>query len=481
MTMVRYVLTIGATAGLLFGGAGQAQAQAPEAPVATISATGTAPGDTADRTLTLDQALALARRSNRSLVVERAVVVQANVGLEQAYNVLFPTVSVQGKYTRNNIGVPFPSFFQNMTTTDMAADPAAPVPAAPAAGSSGPTKYLQPLNQLDGSASAQTLLFAPAVYSGLKAVKAGVAVAQENMKANEDSILFSVAQAFYAAAVADEVLVARDSNIAVAKATLDTARTRFAAGTVTKLDVDRAEIALLRAEQAKREAELGRSQSYRSLATLIEADGAFKVVPSALIFNGDEADALGKDLVRTLQLRPEFRALEAVAEQAELQRKADAWRWAPSISAFGNARVFNYYNFAQQQYSWAVGATLDWVIYDGGTRDSDRHLQIAKVTEAMARQQVLRESIRDDIENGKLQVRTKHQAQLTAERSVGLAQESVELTRTQYEAGSATQIDVLQAQDALVAAQDELARAHFDVALADLTLRRAAGTFPEQR
>ena len=62
---------------------------------------------------------------------------------------------------------------------------------------------------------------------------------------------------------------------------------------------------------------------------------------------------------------------------------------------------------------------------------------------------------------------------------MGLAQETVELPRTQYEAGSATQIDVLQAQDALVAAQDELARAHFDVALADLTLRRAAGTFPE--
>jgi outer membrane protein TolC len=50
--------------------------------------------------------------------------------------------------------------------------------------------------------------------------------------------------------------------------------------------------------------------------------------------------------------------------------------------------------------------------------------------------------------------------------------------RTQYEAGGADQIDLLQAQDGLVAAQETLAQAHFEVALADLTLRRAAGTFP---
>lgn len=457
MKMVRYVLTIGTTAGVLFGVTGLARAAAPDEPVATISATGAA-GPSAGRALTLDEALALARRANRSLVVERARVAQAQVSLDQAYNVLFPTLTAQGKYTRNNIGVSFP-FVDSKTGQPV-------------------TINLQPLNQRDGTVAFSTLLFAPAVYPGLKAVKSGVEAAEQNMKAAENDILLGVAQAFYASAAADEVLEARDSNIAVAKATLETSRARFSAGAVTKLDVDRAEIAVLNAEQAKREAELGRSQSYRALATMIEAEGVFRVVPPAQGFNAADVDALGKDLGNVLQLRPEFRALEAGTRQIDLVRKADAWKWSPSISAFGNARWFNYDNFIRDHHSWAVGATLDWVIYDGGTRDSDRHLQIAKLQESMAREQVLRESIRDDIENGKLQVHTKHQAQLTAERSVGLAQETVELTRTQYEAGSATQIDVLQAQDALVAAQDSLARAHFDVALADLSLRRAAGTFP---
>ena len=79
-------------------------------------------------------------------------------------------------------------------------------------------------------------------------------------------MLFAVAQTFYAAAISDEVLVARQSSVDVARATLDNAKTRFAAGTVTKVDVDRAELALVRAEQAEREAAAGREQAYRALA-----------------------------------------------------------------------------------------------------------------------------------------------------------------------------------------------------------------------
>jgi outer membrane protein TolC len=63
---------------------------------------------------------------------------------------------------------------------------------------------------------------------------------------------------------------------------------------------------------------------------------------------------------------------------------------------------------------------------------------------------------------------------------VDLARETLDLVRIQYEAGQVTQIDLLAAQDNLVAAEEALANAHFDLAVADLSLRRAAGTFPER-
>lgn len=419
----------------------------------------------AENELTLDEALAMARKANRNLIVEKTRVAQAQTNVESAWSALFPVVAAQGKYTRNykEVTIDFSQMAGMMTTPDPNAPPAPP------------PLLLQPLNQLDAVISATMPLLAPAAYPALDAVKKNVHATEANYAAVEASVLFSVAQTFYAAAAGDEVLVARRSNIEVARATLANAKTRFAAGTVTKVDVDRAEVALVRFEQAEREARYGREQAYRGLSTLIQANAPFRVKTSLV---APKSETQTGEWELALQLRPELRALDLQLKSFEAQRAARGWQWAPTLSAFGNARVFNYDNFARDRHSWAAGGQLDWVIFDGGNRDAARHLADAQAQQVQAQADALRDTIRDDIANARLQLDTKLQATNAASRAVELSRETVDLVRTQYEAGSATQIDLLQAQDSLTASEEALAQAHFDVAVADLTLRRAAGTFP---
>jgi outer membrane protein TolC len=54
-----------------------------------------------ERELTLDEALALGRKRNKSMVVERARLEQAQTNLSSAWALLLPTIAAQGKYTRN--------------------------------------------------------------------------------------------------------------------------------------------------------------------------------------------------------------------------------------------------------------------------------------------------------------------------------------------------------------------------------------------
>jgi outer membrane protein TolC len=400
--------------------------------------------ESTERDLTLDEALAMARKANRTLVAERAHLAQAQTNLDLAWAALFPTVAAQGKYTRNNVAFEF----QTLT--------------------------IQPKNQLDGAVSFAAPLIVPPAYGALEAVKSSVQAAEAQFETSRATVLFGVAQSFYAAAIADEVVAARQSNIDVAGATLGNAQTRFESGSVTRVDVDRAQLALVRAEQAARESRFAKEQAYRALATLIQGERDFKVRPAAVA----PATSEPVNLELALRLRPEFRALELTVRSAESQRRAYAWRWAPALSAFGSMRAFNYYNFASQRHAWAIGAQLDWALYDGGVRDAQRHLADAQAQESAALAAVLRDAIRDDLANGRGLLETKQHAQMAAERSVALAMETLDLVRTQYQAGLSAQIDLLQAQDGLVAAKEALAQAHFEVAVADLTLRRAAGTFP---
>jgi len=410
----------------------------------------------AERELTLEEALELGKKRNKSMAAERARLEQAQTSLSSAWALLLPTIAAQGRYTRNYAEFKFCTAF-DPTSMDCLQ-----------------SLLIQPVNQLDGVISFSAPLIVPAAYPGLKSVKANIASAEANYELSEINILYAVAQAFYASAVSDEVVLARQSNIEVARATLDNAKTRLAAGTVTKVDVDRAELSLIRAEQADREARQGRDQAYRGLGTLIQIDGPFKAKPPAAL----GAPPPEQPLENVLQLRPEFRALEMSARAADLSATTDAWKWSPQISAFGNARKFNYQNFRRDDYSWAVGLQLDWVIFDGGNRDAQRHLANAQLAEAQARAEVLKDTIRDDLANGRSLVDTKRQGVLAAVRAVELAKETIDLVRTQYEAGTVTQVDLLGAQDALVGAQEALAQLRFDLAVADLTLRKTAGTFP---
>lgn len=462
--------------------AGTAPATAGSSALADPASTSTSTSNVKE--LGLDEALARAKKSSRSLLAERERLAQARTNLDQAWSVLFPVVTTQGKYTHNykQADLDFGGLFRAaglMTTSNI------------------PPVTILRQEQLDASINATLPLLAPAAYPALNAVKSNVAASEATLEASETSILFAVAQAFYGCAVTDEVLLARRSSIEVAQATLTNAQTRFSAGTVTKVDVDRAELALLRAEQSEREAAEARRQAYRALTTLMgvsegaggagpsdraTGSGDFKVrppaPPSGTVPVAAPQPLTPGGLAETLQLRPEFRALELTSKSANLQADAYLWKWAPSLSAFAQARIGNYVGFTGDRYSWAVGAQLDWVLFDGGTRDAQRRLADAQAREASARAQVLSDSIRDDLANSRGQLVTKRSAQETASRQVALAQETLSLIRTQYEAGTATQIDLLQAQDGLVAAQEMLAQSHFDVAVSELALHRAEGSFP---
>jgi len=421
------------------------------------------PGVPAPRELTMEQALAMARRANKSLIVERARLAQAHTNIEQAWSALFPVITAQGKYTRNykNAVLDFGALLNSYALKPGVTQPGDLV------------AVILKGNQLDGQVNASMPLIAPAAWSGLSSVNTGYQASEASYEASEDDTLYAVAQAFYAAAVSDEVLVVRRSAINVAKATLTNAQDRFAAGAVTKVDVDRAELALVRDSQQEVEARYGQSQAYRALSTLIQADAPFVVKPPEAL-----PPPASTDLDMALHLRPEFRALELSTKSSDAASRAYGWKWAPTLSAFANAHIGNYVGFTGDDYSWAAGVQLDWTLFDGGSRDAQRKLAAAQAAQAEAQAAVLTDQIRDGLTDNKNLLETKRQAVAASQRGVDLALESLDLIRSQYEAGTITQVDLLAAQDNLVGAQESLAQSRFDVAIADLALRRTAGTFP---
>jgi outer membrane protein TolC len=335
---------------------------------------------------------------------------------------------------------------------------------------------IQKLNQLDGTVNAAVPLVSPPAYYGLSAAQSSRDASTAGYQVTEAGVLLSVAQAYFAAAGTDELVRARQDAVKVATETFDVARARVAAELANQVESTRAETALVRAQQDLAEAENRRGQAYRALATLIGTRESIAVQAAATLpAEPGPVDALvGEARTR----RPEIAAERATIAAASASAKASAWRWSPVLSAFGFLHGQNYTGFSGDKYAWAVGLQLDWLLYDGGVRDAQRHIAQAQRREAEARLDLLADTVSDEVANARGTLETSRKGVGAAQRAVDLARETLRLIRAQYDAGTAKQLDVLQAQDALVGAEVALAQAHFDVALADLQLQRAAGEFP---
>jgi outer membrane protein TolC len=405
----------------------------------------------AERPLSLDEALALARAANRDLTAARERVVQADADVAVARARLMPTLAARGQWVRNDQGVSF------------------------ALG--GATVTLQPKDQLTGSATLTVPLVVPPAYPGVSAAKHGRAASAATFEATTADVLLSVAQAFYAAAGTDELLAARREAIAVTTQTLRDARARLGAGAASPVDVTRAELSAIQAEQAVTEAEDGRARAYRALATLIQLREPFVVAPgSREVASPEPVEALSE---RALAIRPELRAARELVAARDAQAASRAWSWAPTVAAFGTATGSDVPGLTGKETSWMAGLQLEWSILDGGVRDAERRRATSQRREAEAQLASTHDAIVDDLADKARAVETRRSAVETATRGERLAGQALEVVRTQYAAGAASQIELLQAQDALVSARVGLAQARFDLAVADLALRRASGEFPD--
>jgi outer membrane protein TolC len=448
-----------------------------------------------ERTLTLDEVLRLAKQNNRDLQAARARVAQAQAGVQTAWSALLPTVALQGKYTHNYKEVPLDLSSQakalfalssavvsaNLVDPNSANGKLLGILANPngqlAAQANAPPVIIQKGEQLDFVASATLPLVVPPAYFGLRSAHQQEDAAAANYFVSEATVLFAASQAYFACAGTDELVQARKHAISVTKKALDNARARLEAGVVNRVEVQRAELQQVRAEQALVEAQDSQAQTYLSLATLIVDHQPFRVAGNEAPPAGP-AEPVDKMAANALTLRPEFMALEKTNASYSSTASSNLWKWAPTLSAFGNVRAFNYSGFSGNPYSWAVGLQADWLLYDGGVRDAQRHLAMAQLRESEARLDQLRDTVRDDVRNAARAVNTKRSALATAERSLQLSRQTLDLVQVQHDAGTATQLDLLQAQDNLVGAEVALAQAHFDLALSALSLERTAGTFP---
>jgi TolC family type I secretion outer membrane protein len=438
---------------LVFGAEARAQSAPPTG--GTVDSIGLA--DAVEQTLRTYPAIEAARRG-----VDAAT---ARVG--RARSGYWPRVSAVGTYRRQ--------------------DPVSEVtvPGGGAGGGGERSIAIQPNNLYDGHLQVrQTLYDFGRTGARVDQAEAGRTAARRQVDVERAELAFQVVQTFYVTHLAEARVDVQREQIDQLERTLAVVQRQKEAGTATEFEVQstrtrltaaRSQLTQFRSQRQRQAAELrrllgsapGTTPSRRLSGTL---EPILTVGDTARI----DADSLAR---QALLQHPSVRVAQAQVEAARRQVRVADKSDAPTLSLDAQGGVKNGYpgDLNEPRLNESIGLSLTVPLFDGFATEREEEEAQAQVQAAEARLTDVRRQVSTRVEQAASDLRTRLDRLASTQQRVEQARTAAQLARTRYEAGTITNLELLEAETALQEARLERTEVRYQVVLGRYALQRAVG------
>jgi outer membrane protein len=340
-----------------------------------------------------------------------------------------------------------------------------------------------------GITARQVLYSGGGVTASVQAQRLALEAATLQLQAVIDAALLEVRTRFYGVLVARERIKVQEQNVELLQRQLQDVRNRFQAGTVSNFEVLRAEVALANAQtpliSARNNYRLAIEELRQSLG-FTTSDGANVGKIPEFVGSLDYAPVsfeLASSLATAKARRPDLlrlRRLEEAAEQTVTVRRSDHH---PDVSLFGSydwRKAAGTSRFSDARDGWTVGVQSSWNIFDGRATAGRVVQARSQLAQARLASEEAELAVSVEVRRALSSLQEADELSNASRRVVDQAEEAVRLADARYAAGTATQLDVLQARNDLTTARLNQLEAFYRYNLARATVRRAMGLPDEE-
>jgi outer membrane protein TolC len=416
--------------------------------VCAIEATAQQPGP---QRLTLKDAIALALKNNLGVLVAGTRVDEAQGTRERQLAVLLPHVNGDVLANRQNrnlqvAGISFPGI---------------------------PT-VIGPFSFYDFRVFASQSLIDRQAYHAWKASQSQEQAAELDYQDTRDLVIRQAAGLYLQSEFDWAEVQAAESRVATSQALEELARDQRASGLATGVDVLRAQVQLARDQQNLLAANDAYQTSLLELARFLGLKpGTPLELAEQLRFQHVQVPELDQALPTALEARSDYRSLAAQREALIEQKKASHARYFPKLSVNGDYGPQGR-NFGSMPEIGEIQGTVSVTIFDkdrsGESKQLEsRLLRLNQQTEDLAR------GIEQELRKAALDLESTEQQVKVTDAAFELAKQELQLAEDRFRNGVTDNIEVVTAQDALAAAQDDRIAALARHADARMALVRALG------
>ncbi|MDD3180463.1 MAG: TolC family protein [Opitutaceae bacterium] len=332
-------------------------------------------------------------------------------------------------------------------------------------------------NRFDGSLDGSAALLNVQQIATWQSSRAGVQVAELDYLSTVQDTLASLGQAFFTHLRNLKRRTVIEDNINRARVLLTLAENQFKAGVATQIDVTRAQALLSTAEQSRMQQETVVYQSELNLKRLLNLPADEPLLLERFSVRRTEPVSGGQSLeAEALALRADYQSALHAVEQAKLTVRAARAERLPVLNAVGQ------YGYSapdvmdhHQKEAWLAGLSLSLPVFDSSRSDANRRIALAQLRTSQLRLDALEKQVAVEVRSAVQDSKSRLAQISAAEDNFALAQEELRLARLRYEQGVADNREVVDAQNRLALASDNLVEAVHQYNLARLELARSRG------
>jgi outer membrane protein TolC len=303
------------------------------------------------------------------------------------------------------------------------------------------------------------------------------------LKSTIEQVAYAVSFRFYDALLAREQIQVEQENVNYLEEQLKNAQDRFEAKTVSRFDVLRAEVELANAQpaliRAKNNYRIAIDELYSAIGhqntDLLPYDGS--EIEGELRFDPIPYD-LASAIAEAMQFRPEVLRLDTLIEAREAGVDIAKSGYFPTVSIYGNYGLEKnprFQDFSDSNKGWGVGIQSSWAIFDGRATRGKLIQARSQLRQTQLNRQELQLAIEVEVRRAVSALQEAEELASAANKVVEQAKEALRLAEVRYEAGAATQLELLQTRVSLTQASTNLLSANYSYLIAMAQYRRAVG------
>ena len=308
-----------------------------------------------------------------------------------------------------------------------------------------------------------------------RAARENEQAARDSLKDARELVVLAVGNEYLLGLAAAARVDTAEANVKTAQALYDKAADQQSAGTIPAIDALRAHVELQSQQQQLIVARNNFAKQKLALARVIGLPtGQDFALTTQAPYEPLAVASMEEDLRRAYLSRPDYLAAVQQLRSAEEMRRAATAEHYPTVDIAGNYGAAGV-NAGISHGVFQVGATLNIPILAGGKIHAD--VLQAEAALRQARQQLdnLRAQIEYEVRTARLDLTAAADQVEVARSSVDLAQQTLVQARDRFAAGVTDNLEVVQAQESVVAANENYISSLYAHNIAKLELAKAVG------